>query len=76
MGVGTNGVDACNNYSSSPSTIYGTVSGGVGPNIGEYLYSNSSLTIPVVDGYYSNGTALYIVTGGLGQITSSDPSGC
>jgi hypothetical protein len=76
LGAGVNGVDACNNYISSPSTIYGTVSGGIGPNIGEYLYSNLSLTIPVVDGYYSNGTALYIVTGGLGQITSSDPTGC
>jgi hypothetical protein len=76
LGFGANGNDACNNYISSPITIYGTVSGGVGPNIGEYLYSNSNLTTPVVNGYYSNGTSLYVVTGGLGQITSSDPTGC
>jgi len=76
LGFGANEIDACNDYISSPSTIYGTVSGGIGPNIGEYLYSNSGLTIPTVNGYYSNGTAIYVVTGGLGQITSSDPSGC
>lgn len=59
-------------------TVYGSISGGPGPNVGEYLYTvaGSPPTVPVVDGYYSNGTAWYEVSGGLGQIVSSDPDGC
>jgi hypothetical protein len=76
LGTGLTANDACVDYGSAPNTIYGTVSGGVGPNIGEYLYYNSGLTIAVANGYYSNGTAVFNVTGGVGQITSVDPSGC
>ena len=76
LGTGSTPSDACIDYGSAPNTIYGTVSGGVGPNIGEYLYYNSSLTIAVANGYYSNGTAVFNVTGGVGQITSVDPTGC
>lgn len=76
LGTGLTANDACVDFGSAPNTIYGTVSGGPGPNIGEYLYYNSSLTTPVANGYYSNGTAVFNVTGGLGQITSVDPSGC
>jgi hypothetical protein len=45
---------------------------------GEYLYETTGrpLTDVVPNGYYSNGTAWYQVTGGLGQITSSNPNGC
>ena len=76
LGTGSTANLACADFSSAPNTIYGTVSGGIGPNVGEYLYFNTSLTTPVQNGYYSNGTAYYVVTGGLGQITSSDPNGC
>jgi hypothetical protein len=76
LGTGATSNDACVDFGSAPNTIYGTVSGGIGPNVGEYLYFNTSLTIAVANGYYSNGTAWYQVTGGAGQITSSDPNGC
>jgi hypothetical protein len=32
--------------------------------IGCFLYTNSSLTTPVIDGYYSNGTKYFFVSGG------------
>jgi len=67
---------ACSDYSSSPITVYAPLEGGPGPNIGETLYSDSGLTTPVSDGYYSNGIAWYQVTGGSGEVTSSDPNGC
>ena len=78
LGTGATANDSCTAFSSSPQTIYGSISGGVGPNVGEYLYEATGrpLTDVVPDGYYSNGTAWYQVTGGLGQITSSDPNGC
>ena len=76
LGTGSTANLACADFSSAPNTIYGTVSGGIGPNVSEYLYFNTSLTTPVQNGYYSNGTAYYVVTGGLGQITSSDLNGC
>jgi hypothetical protein len=78
LGTGATANDACTAFGSSPQTIYGSVAGGVGPNVGEYLYETSGipLTDAVPNGFYSNGTAWYQVTGGLGQITSSDPNGC
>lgn len=76
LGTGSTANDACNDFVSAPNTIYGTVAGGPGPNISEYLYFDSGLTVPVIDGYYSNGTAVFLVSGGLGQITGVDPSGC
>jgi len=44
--------------------------------VGEFLYANTALTIPVTNGYYSNGVAWYQVTGGSGEITSLNPIGC
>jgi hypothetical protein len=76
LGTGVTSNDACIDFTTAPNTIYGTVAGGIGPNVGEFLYVNTALTIPVTNGYYSNGTAWYLVSGGLGQITSSDPNGC
>lgn len=64
---------ACLNYVSAPSIIYAPLNTPVGPNVGDYLYSDSAVTTPVSDGWYSNGTFAYQVTGGLGQITSSAP---
>jgi hypothetical protein len=67
---------ACSNFTSSPITVYGPVASGIGPNVGETLYTNTSLSTTVSNGYYSNGTAWYQVTGGAGLITSSNPTGC
>jgi len=66
---------ACSNYS-VPNTYYAPLVGGFGPNVGETLYSDSALTIFANDGFYSNGTAWYEITGGSGLITSVDPNGC
>lgn len=78
LGTGATANDACLAFVSSPQTIYGTIAGGVGPNVGEYLYETPGrpLTDAVPDGFYSNGTAWFQVTGGAGQITTSDPNGC
>ncbi len=78
LGTGATSNDACTAFSVSPRTIYGTVSGGIGPNVGETLYETAGipLTDTVPDGYYSNGTAWFLVSGGAGLITSSDPNGC
>jgi hypothetical protein len=76
LGTGSTANDACVDYGSAPNTIYGTVLGGPGPNIGEYLYYNLSLSTPVINGFYSNGTAVFVVSGGIGQVTGVDPTGC
>jgi hypothetical protein len=78
LGTGATANDACLAFSASPQTIYGSIAGGVGPNVGEFLYETTGrpLTDVVPNGFYSNGTAWYQVTGGLGQITSSNPNGC
>ena len=76
LGTGGTANDACTDFISAPNTIYGTVAGGPGPNAGEYLYFNTALTIPVADGYYSNGTAAFLVSGGLGEVTGVDPTAC
>jgi hypothetical protein len=78
LGFGVDASEACNNFTVSPQTLYGEVSEGPGPNIGEILYQTPGipLTTPAADGYYSNGSAWYVISGGLGEITSSDPNGC
>jgi hypothetical protein len=78
LGTGDTPNNACAAFGSSPQTIYGTIAGGVGPNVGEYLYETAGrpLTDAVPDGFYSNGTAWFQVSGGLGQITFSVPNGC
>ena len=72
LGTGGTSNDACVDFGSAPNTIYGSVSGGVGPNVGETLYYNSSLSTPVINGYYANGTRWYQVTGGSGIISLSN----
>lgn len=73
LGSGSTPNEAC---LGSTNLVYGTVAGGVGPNVDESLYQNTGLSIPVADGFYSNGTAYFVVSGGAGLITSSDPNGC
>lgn len=76
LGTGSTANLACIDFSGAPNTIYGTISGGPGPNIGEFLYFDTGLSIAVPDGFYSNGTAVFQVSGGAGEITGVDPSGC
>jgi hypothetical protein len=76
LGTGATANDACTDFISAPNTIYGTVAGGPGPNYGEYLYFDTALTVPVIDGYYSNGTAAFLVSGGLGEVTGVNPTAC
>jgi len=78
LGSGATPNDACIDFGSAPNTIYGTVAGGIGPNAGEFLYATAGNppTNPVQDGYYSNGTAVFLVSGGLGKIDGVDPLGC
>ena len=76
LGTGSTEVNACNDFISAPNQIYGTVAGGPGPNAGEFLYFDTALTVPVIDGYYSNGTAAFLVSGGLGEITGVSPAAC
>jgi hypothetical protein len=76
LGTGSTESLACNGFYSAPNTIYGAVAGGIGPNDGEYLFTDTILNTLAPNGYYSNGTAWFLVSGGLGQITSSSPNGC
>jgi hypothetical protein len=70
-------IDACTAYDpGTPVYVYGSVAAGPGPNVGEILYDDTALTTPASNGYYSNGIAWYNITGGLGQVTTSDPNGC
>ena len=66
---------ACTNFVSSPTNYY--ISPTQNPlNIGDTVYSDSGLTTPASDGYYSNGTATWTISGGSGVIGASDPNGC
>ena len=78
LGTGSTSTIACSDYGLTPSTLYAPISGGVGPNVGEYLYTISGTppTNPAPNGYYSNGVGWYLISGGNGQITSADPNGC
>jgi hypothetical protein len=78
LGTGATENDACLAFGTSPITIYGTVAGSIGPNLGEFLYETAGipLTDAVPNGWYSNGTSTFEVTGGAGEITYSDPNGC
>ena len=67
---------ACTNYVSSPSNYY--LSPSQNPlSIGDTIWTNTSLSTPASNGYYSDGSnGWYEVTGGSGQITNNDPNGC
>jgi hypothetical protein len=77
----TSASTACSDFAVSPIAIYAPLVGGPGPNIGEILYTDSDLTTPASNGYYSNGIAWYLIddTQGTltpGKVVSVDPNGC
>jgi hypothetical protein len=73
LGTGLTTNDAC---SASTQSIYGAYADRPQPNIFEYLYLDNTLTTPAPNGYYSNGVAWWQITGGLGEVTGTDPNGC
>jgi hypothetical protein len=73
LGYGFTPNDAC---SATETSFYGTRSGGPTLEVSEILYTNVGTTSPAPDGYYSDGTILYIVSGGLGEISSKYNNGC
>jgi len=68
-------VDACID-SATPQGYYSAYVNRPQPNIGEYLYTDSNLTTPASNGFYSDGVAWWQITGGAGLITGTDPNGC
>ena len=70
---GSNPNEAC---SGTDSAFYGTRSGGPTIETGEVLYTNSTLTTFAPDGYYGQGTILYVVSGGNGVVSGKYPNGC
>lgn len=66
-----NGVSSSAACLASPTTYYGQPDELDGPSVGETLYTDTLLTTPVSDGFYSNGVRWFEVTGGAGLITSA-----
>jgi hypothetical protein len=73
LGYSTIPNQAC---TTTETSYYGTQSGGLTIEVGEFLYSDTSTLTPAINGYYSDGLALYIVSGGLGEVTFKDSNGC
>jgi hypothetical protein len=73
LGYGFTPNDAC---LATETAYYGTRSSGPTIEVTEILYSDSSTSTPAVDGYYSDGTILYIVSGGVGEVTGKYSNGC
>jgi hypothetical protein len=65
-------VSAC---SATPSNYY--LSPSDNPlSVGDTIWSDTALSTPALNGYYSDGIGWYQVTGGAGVIGFSDPNGC
>jgi hypothetical protein len=73
LGYGTTPNNAC---SATETAYYGTRSGGPTIEVTEILYSNISASFPAINGYYSDGTILYLVSGGVGEVTGKWNTGC
>ena len=73
LGTGLTSSAAC---LATPQIVYGAYVDRPQPNIGEYLYDDNTLSTPASNGFYSNGVAWWQITGGSGEVTSTDPNGC
>jgi hypothetical protein len=73
LGSGDTQNAACASFTYS---LYTTRTGAPPIEIGEILYTNAIFTQTAPDGYYSNGTNWYRVTGGAGEVTTIDNGGC
>jgi hypothetical protein len=73
LGSGDTQNAAC---AASTTSLYTTRSQGPTIEVGDELYTDAVTTIPAPDGYYSDGTNWYRVTGGLGEVSAKDDNGC
>ena len=73
LGYGNTPNDAC---SATETAYYGTRSGGPTIEVTDILYSDITTSFPAINGYYSDGTILYLVSGGAGEVTGKWNSGC
>lgn len=73
LGYGTTPNNAC---LATETAYYGTRSGGPTIEVTEILYSDITTSFPAINGYYSDGTILYVVSGGMGEVTGKYTSGC
>jgi hypothetical protein len=74
---GTTACDAC--FASTFYDVYGPLVNGSVLNTGEYVYLDTNLTIPHPNSFIVPFVATqrwHQISGGLGQITSTDPNGC
>jgi hypothetical protein len=68
---GATAIDACT--SGTIENVYSSSSQPQGPTTGEFLFLDTSLTNPVNNGYWSDGTSAFEVINGNGFITSETP---
>ena len=73
LGSGDTQNGAC---AASTTSLYTTRSQGPTIEVGDELFIDALTTIPAPDGYYSDGTTWYRVTGGAGEVTTKDDNGC
>ena len=68
---GATSIDAC--ASLTTFNVYSSSSQPQGPTVGDFLFLDTSLTNPVNDGYWSDGTSAFIVINGNGFINNETP---
>jgi hypothetical protein len=73
LGSGDTQNGAC---AASTTSLYTTRSQGPTIEVGDELFIDALTTTPAPDGYYSDGTTWYRVTGGAGEVTTKDDNGC
>jgi hypothetical protein len=69
--AGATAIDACTSVTTF--NVYSSSSQPQGPTTGEFLFLDTSLTNPVNNGYWSDGTSAFEVINGTGFITSETP---
>lgn len=75
MYSGMTSCDGCVRTSGVITVYY--VGNNVTPQVGDFFYLDANITTPVPDGFYVIGDgAWWQVTGGEGEITAEDPTGC
>lgn len=75
----TTACEACCS-ANTPTTIYSPISGSPSFNVGEFVYTDPQLSVPVPSGTYilniAFSTQAWAFVGNNGQITETDPNGC
>jgi hypothetical protein len=68
---GATSIDACTSV--TIENVYSSSSQPQGPTVGEFLFLDTSLTNPVNNGYWSDGTSAFEVINGTGFINNETP---